>query len=528
MVSFRTIVEGNNPAGDVSEGVPGDPFYEDFLQEVIDVQWAAGGQTLPALIGDGAGLTLRNGPPDFSKALISVWFKVPAGSIQACADAAFAASEAAIDDPAPIYPPLKGIIPLVVWGNQNAEAEWFHLAFRNSGEYHFDYYGYNEISGYIFEFTQSFGTSTTAQYLSDDGPRTVDPSYLGIYCRTNTDEDGNPDGTYSTSLVLSVQMGDHGSGTGVYTLETFMLTSAKVLSSGSFQPGVTLDSAWDYLFNFCQTDGVVPGGTWKGFNTIQDNTEEGLGLGGPDIYQAPVGELSIEPDIWHHAIVSFDVGGSMTSIGGKILSYQGKQCSPTTTYDQDFVNTISGPNKVYLNMDGLNVSGAALNGFESSLGANGWASQISHSAVNSGVNAIGFSRAWDLTGLIREQSHKGFSDKGVYTSASGTTPSGQFEFGVPAPNSLASAIFEVEMAVFQFFTGIAPDVNRVRPLFVTANGTPQDPKVAKKVLGNPKILLAKSADWAAGRNTGSYGAQFRVEFPVLVRTPIPQIGSSVG
>jgi len=327
-------------------------------------------------------------------------------------------------------------------------------------------------------------------------------------------------------------MGNNGSGTGVYTLETFMLTSAKVLSSGSFEAGVTKDTAWDFSFNFCRTDGVVPDGTWKGFNTIQDATEEWLALQGPDVYQAPVAGFStipIDPDVWHHALVSFDVGGSMTSIGGKILGYQGKQCSPTTTYDQDFVNTISGPNKAYLNIDGTNVSGAPLNGYENSpLGPNGWASQINNYAVNTGVNAVGFSRAWDVTGLIREQKHQGFSDKGMYTSTSGSAPSSQFEFGVPAPNSLASTIFEVEMAVFQFFTGIAPDVNKVRSLFVTANGTPQDPKIAKKVLGNPKILLAKSADWAAGRNTGSYGAQFRVEFPVLVRTPIPQIGSSAG
>src|SRR4029079_16275511 len=54
-------------------------------------------------------LTLPDGGPDFSKVVLSLWFRVPTSSMIA------AIAQANADPPDP-RPRLSGVIPLVTWG----------------------------------------------------------------------------------------------------------------------------------------------------------------------------------------------------------------------------------------------------------------------------------------------------------------------------------------------------------------------------------------------------------------------------
>lgn len=104
-----------------------------------------------------------------------------------------------------------------------------------------------------------------------------------------------------------------------------------------------------------------------------------------------------------------------------------------------------------------------------------------------------------------------FSDRciqntGSFSFAAGNLPASGNGIGLPSISSNSSKIYLVEMARLAFFTGVTTDtsVEDNRRAFVTSDGRPADPALARTLLDTAPILEFKTnTNFIAGHNTGT-------------------------
>lgn len=216
--------------------------------------------------------------------------------------------------------------------------------------------------------------------------------------------------------------------------------------------------------------------------------------------------LDVTPDVWHHALISFDLstGCSITWASGYDRSLDTSipiySLSPGPMFSWAFDDAA----KV-----GMSMTPSCANIY--TFGDDG-----SHDTGPGGTAPIpaldnkyilpnGFFNipvAGDYTATPIE-------DSTAFTiSASGGITQLGCPMGIGASADWVSSICKLEMAEFQLFTGVYLDltVEENRRAFITSAGKPASPALAQSLLSKaPEILFQTSNDWITGNNRGTAG-----------------------
>lgn len=445
-------------------------------------------------------LTLPDGIPDFSKAVISLWFRVPTSSMNA------AIAQAAAD-PSDPRPRLSGIIPLLTWGplfegykvenNSVVVGSYTETLKSFNGA---DYVVLGTSTHPYTNLAQSIGASTE-----------INPSLVGVFCQ-------EIDGAVSGLLVVRIQMEDFGSGTWVYIDQPVTIGNKTVLTSAAPPlegvSAVPLDTAWEYGSDTCLQDEVAPEGAWNVSLGALDITELSATAAGPDAFEFG-NYITIEPDKWHHALISIDLSSELVSGKGRRAIYDFPDCTvgdasfDRVTVSDEIVVAITNPARMWIAFDDVDfveeqgVSGQAL--AIGGLGNNGVAPQNAYQAAAAVNTAAIHQKAWNVTGCVQMRTESTAFGIPTYDYVPSPVPGNGYPLGIPAAPVLVGRIHPVEMAELQIFTGVTlntADTDK-RRAFVDVEGKPVNPADAETLLGKkPDVLLHGSGNWIAGRNTG--------------------------
>lgn len=338
---------------------------------------------------------------DFSKAVISFWFRIPTATFTAIAAAPDPSADPNFASDtmcgAGYNPPLGKTIPLIV-----------------------------------------FGSVETDIYANP-----VQPSFIGVDCN----------GVNVKALACNLQTPINGSG------------SYPTGNIGGQRPGCFYMGGWTF----------------------------GTGPGTTDAYVAP--------DVWHHALISFDIGGAQTAD----YDTAGGTHDPVLTSACIFTWSLDDESKVGPSM---------------SPGGSQWAlygiTDPTQIITNWMVDGIGFNGYPGPLPPYQPGDTASFS--GGYIASSGNP------IGIPTTTAFVSNGLKVEMAELQIFTGVSIDASAEasRRAFITVAGAPADMSLAVALLGQaPDIKLHTSISWISGTNTGSLGTNFAATGTITAYTPDP-------
>lgn len=394
--------------------------------------------------------------PDFDKAVLSLWFRVPQSTI----DAKKAAGDAYNSESG--APPLfQYIIPLITFGPPItawlAESVYENVA--------------HAVNYVPFPGTEPVIMVPTSLNITGETP--IEPAYIGIDARDAA----------SPRLVINIQTRGRAELTNIGNV----LASIDVYSpSGTPWPPPGYPGS------------DVPGSGWSSGGIYHDTaiTDNSISYNiVPEaFYVKPA--LTVEPDHWHHLLLSFDISSSLSTFAAE-PSEDGS--SHATTAE----GTLSWAQLWYA-LDDVNHAGSA-----DDLGPN---------FVDGGTdpNAILTDNAWrvanNITGLVGNL----WDSPATCNFAAGPIASADTELGIPAATAYVDSVYPVELAELQFFTGITIDtaIESNRRAFIDPHGKPVPPiqsidsdgnlvaPPAERLLGKPDILLHGNSNWIKGINTG--------------------------
>jgi hypothetical protein len=487
-------------------------------------------------------LELPDGIPDFDKAVISLWFRVPQASMDAAA-AAFTGEDGAL---------LDGIIPLVVMGERGTDQTPYHRRDTQMVEYNIyaNYiagpnYTLNgiassvDLGGGVTEVTNKqnldcYWSTLPAAYYPDiiykevtqsvstgDPAPQADPTYIGV------DGSGN--------LYINFQTGKKPQISG-WEWDLASITPGKETNAISDYGGLPLggstgDPYDSSAFYFVQGTIVTRYGGIYGFQgvTISNDSHHVPAPGGHNIIK-PIehwadvstvamdatgiitndGSQSVTADQWHHLLISIE----LQTIQAHGLS------DPSESYEGPIANYVDSAARLFVALDDVNYTQYDL----SSLWVNG-----------AGDNDIITEDAERVAGSSPTTDDQGASlGRPEYSLADPAVISSHSQIGLPGTTEAVDNIYPVEMAEFQMWVGITLDtgIEANRRAFIDADGKPvsplppmidnpnydptkpesaDNPKLipdpdgspAEKLLGKkPEILLHGSGNWISGKNTG--------------------------
>jgi len=375
-------------------------------------------------------LKLPNGVPDFSKAVFSLWFRVPRESV-------IAASNHSL--PPAKWPMMQNILPLITFGRPQ------------------------QNQAYTFIINPNVVTNNPDTVLARPvgyqatGPYDVDPSYIGVECYS--------DGTFY--MAFNLQTGTFGT----YNSLLWFLTNL------NYEEG-----AQPYPIG----NGYVGTGTGSHKSTIKEGT--GYVQDAQPEYFLVSGNNKLASDVWHHVLLSFDIGGSL-SIGNKPSS----NCQLWYAID----------NTDY----------------------RGWENLQPYRDGNDGLgkNTIVTQNVYRQSGFTETEPPLFYNNYVPLPSggfSGGMLPSSGAELGLPAASHYVDGIFRAEMAELQIWTGVTLETGNEsnRRAFikdgkpVDPTGTEAKPAPAVSLLGKkPEVMLHGNSNWQAGYNTGTLGVAIETD-----------------
>lgn len=398
-------------------------------------------------------LVLPAGIPDFSKAVMSLWFRVPQESIDKTVasrpDSTFP------DDPRNV---LLGILPLLTIGTPPTSP-------RYEGNY--------------VDVVRSPG-DTTYPLPIYDSPRfgkvaddPISPSFIGLDCYSSGEKN-------VATLTFNLQM------LGRASIQAVAYNRTLVEAWSFFDPDSPPNSEGTALLGTPGTGWTFIFG-WYFFTQMVDNSHAWNTQPEHFLVQSTV---QLKPEQWHHVLLSFDIsdpcithgqppdlnygtGTSNASIAAGTDSY----CR--LWYAVDDVNY----NSLTYDMGPYEVTG----------------STDPNAILTENAYRVAQTQTFLPYNCTPGTPHYNFDTQPIPSST---------EFGVPASSGCVDHICRVELAELQIFTGVTLDTGIVanRRAFVDADGKPVNPDRAEQMLGKrPDILLHGSAKWKEGRNTGSLG-----------------------
>lgn len=438
---------------------------------------------------------------EFSKAVISFWFRVPQASLDAAQKESDDFHDA--DDPGD-PPPLLGLVPLVVFGKEgtsNSSAEQTvqtdpqkTSTTRTTCVEHADggTLTGDLLTGLIFKGTTwpecDTSTNTRAYYRSTVNyslkpGKPTNPSFIAI--------DG------SGKLHINFESTQVGKVTLPYGI-------ASVTSEYYTQP--IINECWTFQFlngcvDFTQTTNCGPGFpglllsafiavAWKLSTAVPDNyidtgsspreehkSTSTFGSVPGDMGTGAIGFTvpnSLAGDAWHHVLVSVDMTGGSASTGlavGETMEDPASHYSATST--------------LYVAVDGVNYP------------TGGDTFPDTNKVVTASASAIAFTgqaSSWDGNIQTPEGPVPSYSLTDMSVPAA--------EVGIPATGKYADHIRKVEMAEFLFFTDVVLDTSKEENLryFISGRGptnsSPLTIPYFKYAIGDPPTW-EPGADWPA-------------------------------
>ena len=435
-------------------------------------------------------LESKEGLPDFNKAVISLWFRIPQATIDACV-----AQAGAQPDPNVLIG--RNVIPLIVFGGLTGGFKWAKGGTTASGS-NIVHTGIWSEGG--FTDTEPTTVASPSTYVERtvgfDQPYLMSPSMIAIECDPEPRISVNlqtPNRATRTGLLFDQS-------NGMSSSDIYIITNT-VSASTPAPPDFMRAQAW---------------------SKIGTDVTDFFMSGSPETFFGR-GNVVVSPDIWHHLLISFDLSGAIGN--GKSgcrmwmalddVNYNGEGL-PANTFGGEYLNTIF-------------AQGGAVDdpGYIPDPSWSGW------STGNAGSEWV------DMTVT---------ASRVPITYRFTPEPLKAFPFGIPAPSVYASSVRQVQMAELQIFTGVTLDtsVEKNRRAFINSRGQPVDPLYGLekargifgpktpnstpsppiKLLGKmPDISLTRAAgNWARGENLGSAKISLKPTGKIKAVTPDPVVG----
>ena len=417
-------------------------------------------------------LVLDNGIPDFAKAVISLWFRVPMAAIE----------RAHADERPPAadwYFGFERTLPLLMFGTPTTRERRIGVQSNIAVPV-----GWTPITPLVVMATTSFPLEATDPIL---------PCWIGLDCAAS----------FAPRLIFSFQMSNHAA------IEKYDMGFTRFeVYPPNLPPPPDYDTSpgtgWIYGTN---TRFVPPPKDWTSVTTTGIR---------PEFFLVET-EHTIEPDQWHHLLLSFDLGQECRTHAHPLTG------SESINVGKKYNTTREGTDsacRLWYAIDDVNYNGREnlgpyyveaedeMQGFpdhnsESCPGCSG-----SSSGGEDAKNEILTNNAWDVA-----NARTGYFGNLAFGPAQCSyfpdpIKSSEQPIGLPAITAEVEHIFNVQMAELQIFTGVTLDTGIVsnRRGFVDAEGKPPKPLVAEQLLGKrPDILLHRTTNWRQGKNTGSRG-----------------------
>jgi len=458
-------------------------------------------------------IQIEQGIPDFNKAVISFWFRVPQKSLDELRADTEAENAKAGDNQWHTYPRLHRIMPLLTFGEL---FEGYKLGTQPGPDASYnENYWYTPGDSWVLMFTES-RTYNTGAMLVNKAPQPINPSFIGIaYGGEKNAEEG---GGYNYNLFINLQTRDRGDGaSNVFGLGRFSQNDVNTgYPTGAALYAVPYESHWDQSLG-CISRAPAPGNPHISHTTREDVTQMWMGQYGSDSFSSSLFDIEVMPDTWHHVLISFDLSKT-TSTRGPVGIFDNNDCGADTFTHID--NSVSNLCQIWIAFDDENyTNGEAAEG-HGLKGPNDWQSRFGLQAYFAGGGSS-HSTGWGAMGQWTDATVNS-GPAGSYTFPASPLPSSNYNFGIPAGANMVDHIRIVEMAEFQMWTGVTVDTGILsnRRAFIDDNGKPvnptkavatgpddKDPKPpAERLLGKkPEILLHGSSNWKIGYNTGTLG-----------------------
>lgn len=452
-------------------------------------------------------LVLKDGIPDFDKAVISFWFRVSKETLLA------AAKQNENGGPNP-RPRMNGIIPLVTFGPviDGYQMESGYLPLTSYGDGDGIMWNGSEVTGGIWSdvILDPPVEYTPGQEWHAGKKTEEDPCHIGVYCQ-GVDEAGD----VTAFLHVKLQLSEVGTGVAQFSERTVHISDQWYCGIAIFEIPPPKTSAWDPYAQECIEQCYPEGGDAIYTYTTVDYTDLFLKSFGGESFEAG-NEIKVTPDKWHHVLVSFDISGKATSTG-TVSDDTSTGCSasvPTTTGER----SLTSESKMWIALDDVNYDkwhlrwnyvappGDPTREDQYGLGANGVAPDMNLFAYYN-QSSGGSWTLWE--GQQKTTVINPAGPAPTYTSTGGKIKSDGQPFGIPcAPEHVGHDLHHVEMAEFMIFTDVTLDtsVEANRRLFITGkdkegfqrptNSAPIYVPFNKLAIGDP-ATWEPGADWPA-------------------------------
>ncbi|MES5483566.1 hypothetical protein QMZ05_12480 [Bradyrhizobium sp. INPA03-11B] len=441
----------------------------------------------------------------FSQGVISVFFRVPAASISA-AKAFFDADDVGV--------PMSGIIPLIVFGkrgeyqnvNPGRPATIGDPGASIVGSYQDHHMVPDTSSNPVTGYTEASGSPVTinqvqTRTVTNGSPGNSDPSYIGLDCRSGTprlrvhlETDEKP-----TIAWFAYDM------TGYTSTDTY-----------NYNPTTVTDVSG---FHFVP-HAAIPNVTRT--QTMTDASMVGYVTAAYDALTTP----TITGDVWHHALVSFDLSIACKTNGTR--STTNESGAPTDPPQNINAGTVSAP-RIWVALDDGNLTGSDLSQY--------WPAGASDRNIVLTSEATSVAVKQNLTGgTAHLENFPGASDPQPYTITNtisvgepsysvgpSVIPAGTASIGIPAPGAYENIIQDIILVDVQVYTGKTIDtgIESKRRSFISATGKPVDPSLAIAAMGKrPEVFFQTAGDWSSGVNRGTAG-NFVKTGTFTAFTPVP-------
>lgn len=382
--------------------------------------------------------------PNFSKAVISLWFRIPKASVIA------AATQQGIKTEVPNFNMMQQILPLVTFGRQQ-KSKIYETPSHNVAVIH----PHPTIPG-----EPDPNTKFDTIYYKESASYSVDPSYIGLGC--------NKDGTFHVGFNLQMD------GFMSFSATSFITTRVDIYSGSDPSAPVAESSQLG--------SGVIAIFPDVGVTAIEDVSY--VNNVQPEVFTVNSNK-SYDSDHWHHLLLSFDVSGSV-SIGTPFASsncrlwyaiddvdYRGAEnLQPYRDTGGQWGHDTLDPNAILTN-NAWRYSGSDPN-FEAI-----------HYYMN---HYVGLPSGSYSNGKIpSENAELGFPASSAYVESIFQVQMAEFQMWTDVTLDTGKV--------------------KNRRAFIDEKGKPElDFSISEKLLGKkPELKLHKSGNWKKGENTGTLG-----------------------
>lgn len=509
---------------EVGEGGINPPFRLDPFQNIINVNW--GGLAVHYHDNSCTEIELPTAVSN-KKGTFALWFRVPQSTIDA------AVAEA--NGPNPGNVPMFGVIPLVVFGTQDAKLKSVSTETETIGTeatIHHQSWSTGSCSYEDNPGSPVPGSPITSSIPTGYGDviKDLDPSYIGIDVKDVPNEsDTGP------RLAFNLIAG------GTAVADNYYLYTAEQEWPGEiFERGLPtitdtctipptrlyLDASHNGPFGELVPDtsydiesvlrgtnlptNAVP----QSFHATLETSELNGGVSGVTASGfSGKGGTHVVPGVWHCLIFAHDVtkpisvkGGLRTITDTLLVSGDNSRVDTGLPFQDDTEGSrTSSASQIFMNLDRTNLTKKNLSCY--------WPTGYADPNAVLTPIAMAVVNSYGLNGINQGSDHSGNFQiissivPGVprYTYTPTTISMGN-TVGFPTTQKYVSRAKAVDMACFQYFAGVVADTKNpdVVRAFVSSDGRPVDFSRTKDLFGkSPEIALPRRSNWKKAINAGS-------------------------